>query len=355
MSNWKSYLKKNTLEWLLEDSNPSVKYFALTDLLDKKTNLSEVMTAKSKIMTEGVVPKILNKQSPEGYWGDPLSFYLPKRKATVWQFYTLVDFAADRNDERIMKVCEYLLKNSQHKESGAFSHHSYERLRLISTKDPKPSERVLLKNLGPFSDGLYGGSSVVLPCLTGQMLFSLIRCGFLEDPRVHKCIDWIVKFQRFDDGETKPQKEWPYILPILHYGDSCWGKHTCHTGVVGVLTALSEIPKSKRSKEVRRVLGLASEHMLKHHIYKRSHNLNQISIQDWMNLGYPHLDFLTVLSILSKLGHKDERMQDAVDLLLSKQNKNGRWLAEKPGYEQKGKESKWITLNALRCLKNYYS
>ena len=74
-----------------------------------------------------------------------------------------------------------------------------------------------------------------------------------------------------------------------------------------------------------------------------------------MNLGYPHLDFLTVLSILSKLGYQDDRMQDTVDLLIFKQNKNGRWLAEKPGYEQKGKESKWVTIYALNALKNFYS
>lgn len=355
MSNWESYLKKDSLEWLLEDNNPSIRYFTLMDLMDKKPNSSEVMTAKYKIMTESMVPKILKKQNPEGYWGDPFSFYLPKRKATIWQFYNLVEFAADGNDERIRKTCEYLLENSQHKESGGFSAHSYERLRLISTKDPSPSERVLLKNLGAFSDDLNGGSSVVLPCLTGQMLFSLIRCGYLEDLRVQKGIDWIVKYQRFDDGETKPPKEWPYKLPILHYGDSCWGKHTCHTGVVLTLRALSEIPKTQRSKEVKRTIEQASEHMLKHHIYKRSHNLNQISIPHWIKLGYPNaLDFLAVLLILSKLGYKDDRMHDAVDLLISKQNKNGRWLAEKPGYEQKGKESKWITLNALRSIKNFY-
>jgi len=355
MPNWESFLKKAALEWLLCPSNPSIRLFTLIDLMDEDPHSSEVMTAKSRIMTEGMVPKTLRKQNPQGYWGDPFSFYLPRRKATLWQFYTLVDFAADGDDERVRKTCEYLLENSQHRESGAFSHVSYERLRLIRTRDPSRHERVLLEYLGAFSDHVNGGSSVVLPCLTGLMLFSLIRCGYLEDPRVQKGIDWIVNYQRFDDGETKPPKEWPYRLPILRHGDSCWGKHTCHTGVVRVLQALSEIPETQRSMGVKRVLGQASEHMLKHHIYKKSHSLNEISIPDWVNLGYPHLDFLTVLSALSKLGYKDDRMQDAVDLLIGKQNQNGRWLAEVPGYEEKGKESKWITLSALRCLKDFYS
>jgi len=52
-------------------------------------------------------------------------------------------------------------------------------------------------------------------------------------------------------------------------------------------------------------------------------------------------------------------MQDAVDLVVSKQNEHGRWVLESTfngrfqvNIEQKGKPSKWITLNALRAPKN---
>jgi hypothetical protein len=52
-------------------------------------------------------------------------------------------------------------------------------------------------------------------------------------------------------------------------------------------------------------------------------------------------------------------MQEAIDLLLSKQNKKGRWIMEASlngrmhvNIEKKGEESKWITLHALTCLKN---
>jgi hypothetical protein len=68
-----------------------------------------------------------------------------------------------------------------------------------------------------------------------------------------------------------------------------------------------------------------------------------------------------VLLILSKIGCKDDRMQEAVDLLISKRDENGRWLLERPNnggfqadIEYRVEESKWITLNALRLLKNYY-
>ncbi|GAJ15142.1 unnamed protein product, partial [marine sediment metagenome] len=73
-------------------------------------------------------------------------------------------------------------------------------------------------------------------------------------------------------------------------------------------------------------------------------------------------DALEVLDILTKLGYKDDRMCDAFDLVISKQDKNGRWKLEKSfngrmqvRVEQIGKESKWITLNALKVLNRYYN
>ena len=56
---------------------------------------------------------------------------------------------------------------------------------------------------------------------------------------------------------------------------------------------------------------------------------------------------------LVRLGYRDHRMQEAIDLVLS----NGRWILENTyngrfqvNIERKGKPSKWITLNALRIL-----
>jgi hypothetical protein len=54
-------------------------------------------------------------------------------------------------------------------------------------------------------------------------------------------------------------------------------------------------------------------------------------------------------------------MQEALELLISKQDEQGRWKLESTyngrfqvNIEQKGKPSKWITLNALRVLKGFY-
>ncbi|MHB8278682.1 MAG: hypothetical protein ACYDIA_13655 [Candidatus Humimicrobiaceae bacterium] len=72
-------------------------------------------------------------------------------------------------------------------------------------------------------------------------------------------------------------------------------------------------------------------------------------------------DALEILGILTQLGYKDERMQEAINVLISKQDDQGRWKLENTfngrfqvNIEQKGKPSKWITLNALRVLKQFY-
>jgi len=136
-------------------------------------------------------------------------------------------------------------------------------------------------------------------------------------------------------------------------------------GVVKQLKALAEIPPDKRSDEINDYINKAAEFMLIHHIYKQSHNLDLIAKQEWTQFGFPlmwKIDALDVFDLLLKLGYKDDRMQDAIDLVLAKQNENGRWILEKSfntrmqfKIEQLGKESKWITLLALRVIKRFYS
>jgi len=67
MSSWKSYLNADPIEWLLEENNPSVRYFTLRDILDRPENDLDVKDAQKKIMEIGIVPKILAKQETRGY------------------------------------------------------------------------------------------------------------------------------------------------------------------------------------------------------------------------------------------------------------------------------------------------
>jgi len=335
MNHWKSMLKADQTNWLLEDDNPSVRYFTLVDLLEKFKEDPEVLKAKAEIMQKGVVPKILARQKEGGYWEEAEKFYTAKYKGTVWQILILAELAAEGKDSRIKKACEFLLENSQDRESHGFS---------------------------IWASAKTGGgrSSGVIPCLTGNLVYSLIKLGYLKDDRVQNSINWITTYKRFDDGINERPKGGPFDRFVM-----CWGKHSCHMGVVKAVKALAEIPVTQRSKEVNNTIEEGVEYLLKHHIYKRSHDLSRVSKPGWLRLGFPLMyqdDILEILGILTRLGYHDKRMQEAIDRLISKQDNQGRWKLEstfngrfQTNIEQKGKPSKWITLNALKVLKNFYS
>lgn len=294
----------------------------------------ESVEAKAAIMGRGTVPQILAKQRKEGYWETKEDFYVrAKYRGTIWQVIILAELGADGNDDRIRRACEFIIGISQDRQSGGFCHR------------------------GSQANG--GFHSGVLPCLTGNMVWSLLHFGYLGDPRLQRGIDWITTYQRFDDGEDKAPGGWPY-----EKREGCWGKHTCLMGVVKALKALAEIPEEVRTSEVSRAIDQGSEFLLRHHLYKRSHDFSRAAKPKWLNFGFPTVwdsDALEVLMLLTKLGYRDARMEDAVELVLTKQNDQGRWLLENTfngrfqvNIEQKGKPSKWVTLNALRALRAYF-
>ena len=64
---------------------------------------------------------------------------------------------------------------------------------------------------------------------------------------------------------------------------------------------------------------------------------------------------------LTRLGIRDERMQDSIDLILKAQQPDGTWHLKHTfngkmyiDIEEKHKPSKWVTLRALYVLKNWF-
>jgi len=333
MTDWKTVLKADPTDWLLEEDNPSVRYYTLLDILEESPDSVNVKNARHSIMDMGVAPRILSRQDEGGYWGNPEDFYIKgKYKGTTWQLILLAEMAADGNDPRVRKTCEFIMEKSQDPLSGGFA--------------PRTGK-----------DGA-GNHDMVTPCLTANMVWSLIRLGYLEDSRVQQGIDWITKYQRYDDGDGDAPRGWPYD----RY-KNCWGKHTCHMGVVKALRALAEITPEKRTGPVNDTIRKAADYILLHHVHKRSHAPEQVANPQWLQLGFPlfwRIEVLEILGVLVKLGYHDSRMQEAVDLVISKQDEQGRWLLEttfngrmQVNIEKKDLPSKWVTLNALRMLKGY--
>jgi hypothetical protein len=331
MSDSVSRLAADPVPWLLEGDDPSVRFFTLTDLLGASPDGSEAVAARHAIMTTGVVPAILAAQDDDGHWAGADRFYT-KYTGTAWQLIILAELGADGGDERLRRGCEAILRDAQDLESGGFAY----------------------KRAKKTGGGLH---SSVIPCLTGNLVWSLVRLGMLDDPRVQAGIDWLTTYARFDDGDGDAPTGWPYDVYEM-----CWGRHTCHMGVVKALKALAEIPPERRSAEVQRTLEEGSEFMLRHHIHKRSHDVTRVSKPGWKRFGFLLMyqtDVLEILGILARLGCRDERAREALELVTSKQDAKGRWRLEDTfngrfvvDIESKGQPSRWITLRALRVLKD---
>ena len=320
-----------TISWLLEPDNPAVRYATLTQLLGRSERSKPVREARAAIMQKGVVPEILAQQNADGSWGKPDSFYTAKYRGTVWQLLILAEHFADARDPRIKRACDFVLQHSQDLDSGGFS----------------------IRRAKAHEGGL---PSQVVPCLTGNMVFSLCRLGYASDPRVAHGVEWLARYLRFDDGDTAPPADFRYS-----HWEICFGQHSCFMGVVKGLKALAQIPEPERSPRVRRTIARGAEFMLKHHIYKRSHDLTQIAKPGWKRFGFPRMyqtDVLEVLLLLLELGYRDARMHDAIELVRSQRAADGRFLLRDSmngkllvNVENLGKPSKWVTLHALRSLR----
>lgn len=335
MEQWKNKLKADPTEWLLEDTDPSVRYFTLKDIQGRPEDDRAVQDARQSIMQKGMVPDILFKQRDPAYLKNYPGFYTRKYDGLVWTLILMSELGATVNDQ-IREQCEYLLAHSQETGDGGFSMHE-----AVKTGGGRLSE--------------------VVPCLTGNMVWSLIRMGFFDNPGVQRGLNWLTRFMRFNDGEElEPQ------VPPYDRNETCWGRHTCHMGAVKALKAFGAVPKDKWTAEINDTVQRAVEFILIHRIYKRSHDVNRVSKPGWLKFGFPLMyqtDALEILDILTALHIKDSRMEDAVRVVIEKQDGAGRWKLENTyssdrlliPFGQLNEPSKWITLRAMRVLKRYES
>jgi hypothetical protein len=328
MLDWKIGLNEDPLPWLLEEDpeNPSIRYCALMELLDRPEDDPEIQKAKAAIMETGPVPAILDAQEPEGYWVKAGGGYSPKYQGTVWQILLLAELGADPGDERVKRGCEYLLSHSI-ASNGTFS----------ALAKPVPS-----------------GS---IPCLNGNMLYALQCLGFGDDPRVQKALDWLAlavtgegDFQYLKSGTTGPC-----------FACSANNAQPCAWGANKVLRALTLLPESERTPELERAIQVGVEFLLSRDPSEADYPYTERVSSTWFKIGFPlsyWSDVLETTAVLADLGYGDDpRLENALQFILGKQDDQGRWKLENTmnrmwvEIEKKGEPSKWVTLRALRVLK----
>jgi hypothetical protein len=338
-------VKAEALEWLVEDSNPAVRAFTLTDIMGRPSDDAEVIAARKGVLSYGPVATLKRAQKGRGYWPPKDTTYTPKYTSTVWQLQLLGEMGVSRTPWIDSAVERFL--NQHQMENGGFSCPSIREAELWIAKHPKASRDAE-------------------PCLTGNMVRTLITLGYGGDDRVKKALEWMPVDQQGDGGWNC---DYPAEKPM----------HSSFMSTIEPLWAYSEIPRSSWSRKMKNSVERGAEFLLTHRLYKSHRDWRTVEFREMSKLYPPdsitrfhfpmyyYYDALHALRVLTKLGYQDdERISDAIHLMLSKKTQDGRWLLEGDWVRERTKKdrkplvnieelmepSKWITLNCYRVLAN---
>jgi hypothetical protein len=335
---WLEKVNGDPLAWLLEEDadNPGVRWFALTELLDRSESDPDAVAARGALMTRGPVPGILAAQAPGGYWVEPGPGYLPKYRSTVWQAIFLAQLGADGQDPRVRSAGEYVLDHSR-SPYGGFS--------------------IDARNTG------------LVHCLQGNLVAALTDLGCSGDERLGEALEWLARSITGEGIAPAEDKR----SPVRYYrsgnsapGFACSANNQlpCAWGAVKAMLALSKVPESQRTVFVQAAIDVGVDFLLGSDPAQADYPMGYSTkpSRSWFQFGYPIgyvTDVLQNLEVLTALDFGgDSRLTPALDLILSKQDSQGRWKKEYTyngktwvDVEQKKKPSKWVTLRALRVLK----
>nr|MBC7245235.1 hypothetical protein [Chloroflexota bacterium] len=336
----------DVIPWLLEPDNPSVRYLTLRYLLAHPEDDTEVQMTRSAIASSPLAMHVFTRQAPGGYWGDPISPYLPKYKSTYWTLMLLGNLGLHRTEKHVQRAVEYIFCFQQPEggfaefgEEGAWREYRYVTQRRQGHGKQPHEPQTLVADLV---------HQMTLSCLTGNMVATLFRLGYCDEPRLWRAVDWLVSIQYGDGGWLCPY--WK-----AHVRD----RHSCFHGTICALEGLAEIPPDRRSSQVQQTLARGAEFLLMHHLYRSDHHGWQVINPKWLELTFPWFwgySILRGLWVLTRLGVSDERTEDALAVLREKRRGDGRWILERAPspmqatLEKKGQPSKWVTLKALEVL-----
>ena len=280
---------QTVIDWLLESSQPAVRYLALRDLVDG-TSRGDLEEAKRAITRAGWAADILAKQKPGGNWLDEEeNLYRPKYFATNWMLLTLSDLGVTRAGTRIARACSLWMDTSAREDGG------------FDTPGAEESEH----------------------CLTGNTARGLVKFGYEDEPRVRSAFEQLVKTQKKNGG-------W-----------HCFGRDGTIDAWEG-LSAFAVYPRQKWTRSMKSAVERGCEFYLERGMFRQGANYDP-----WFRLHFPYhyyYDILVGLDFITALGYTDDRrMRAAVSRLKKKRRSDGRWNldAAHPDYKNDGRWPRW--------------
>ena len=297
--------------WLLK-GDISVQYQTHRDLLDSPTETTEKL--RKRIPSEGWGKSFLDKRDNHtGLWGKGL--YSPKWIST---HYTLLDLKNIGLDPSCPHYAEsgMILLDGMWTSKGQVKKYRYQDLCVCA------------------------------------MVLGMCCYGKLQSEKLNEIADYILEKQ-YPDG-----------------GWNCrWDKGALHSSLHTTLSVLEAFRDyeangySYRLAEIKESIHGAWEFILTKKLF-RSARSGEIIDQKMLMLSYPcrwKYDILRCMDYFASVrkGY-DERMEEALGLIIDKKRKNNRWPVQHKhagivyfDMEQTGGDSRWNTLRVLRMLRFY--
>jgi hypothetical protein len=303
------------LDWLL-DGDPAIRWQVLRYL----TNASpgEVQAERDRVATEGWGAKLLALQGMDGQWAGgtywPANDDDPSQPwtATTYTLLLLRDFGLNPNSPEARHAVKLVRSNSRWEEGNQ-----------------------------PFFEG------EVEPCINGMV----VALGAHFGENVDQVVERLTREQLGDGGWNCE-------------AESGSTRSSFHTTICVLEGLLEHERATGGTPESRKARHRGEEYLLERGLLRQKSTGELIS-RDWLKFSYPTRWFYDVLRGLDYFraagGASDQRLEEAIEVVKSKEQPDGRWLLENthPGSvhfameDGDGQPSRWNTLRALRVLRWY--
>jgi len=297
------------IDWLLR-GDVAIQYQVHRDLLGR-----EKSSLRDRITTEGWGAKFLDFRNIQGHWGQ--RFYQPKWISTHYTILDLKNLSISQDNHLIQESISQVLESPKGSDGG----------------------------ISPF-----GAEQKCDVCVNGMFLnyASYFR---MPEEKLHSIIDFLL-VEHMKDGGFNCRS---------NFGGAT---HSSVHSTISVLEGILEYSRNGykyRLGDLHKAENKCVDFLLEHKLF-RSHQTGEIFDKKMLMLSYPsrwRYDILRALDYIQSAHVKyDPRMQDAIDILITKRRRDGRWpvQAKHPGQthfdmEKTGNPSRWNTLRALRVLK----
>jgi hypothetical protein len=311
------------LDWML-DADPAIRWQALRDLTDASADA--VAGERARVATEGWGARLLALQGEDGQWAGGACF------PGGW----------------VAPI------NHPDKNLGQPWTSTLPTLQLLLELGVDPVSRQVRRAIAQVADHcrwecddlpFFGGEED--PCINARTVALGVYFGQDIDGIVQRLLG-----EQLEDG-----------------GWNCWtgygSARSSYHSTINVLEGLSAYERasggSAGSVAARR---RGEEYLLERNLFRRK-STGEVADPDWLRFSFPtqwHYDVLRALEYFRTAGDPpDKRMDEAVEVLRSKQQPDGTWLLENthPGEvyfaldDGDGRPSRWNTLRALRVLRWY--